>query len=247
MDFRPVYQIPTPEQVPVNVVLGGIANRVFAFMIDFGMMAIVMGVVFSVGLMITGLDADLGRSVVPIAMFLVFFGFFMLQEWLWNGRTVGKYLLNLRVVKGNGQPIGFWEAFGRNLFRVVDVYFSGIGLLVMLISAQEKRFGDYVAGTVVVSEEAPTKPLLRTKPANNEEVPVWIRQMQPQEYELLNDFLSRRKTLLPQAAQQMESALARYFRERLETLPDEASQTSDTEFLQTLCEAYREATFQNNI
>ena len=46
-----------------------------------------------------------------IVVFLLFAGYFVLFEWLWNGQTPGKRLLKLRVLREDGRPITFWEAF----------------------------------------------------------------------------------------------------------------------------------------
>jgi uncharacterized RDD family membrane protein YckC len=39
--------------------------------------------------------------------------YFTLFLALWNGRTPGKYLLGIRVVRLNGEPLGLWFAFER--------------------------------------------------------------------------------------------------------------------------------------
>ena len=76
-------------------------------------------------------------------------------EGLWD-RTLGKRLLGLRVAKRDGSDIGFVDAFLRSLFGLIDslpvLYLFG-GLL-SLFDTDGRRFGDRVAGAVVVPASA---------------------------------------------------------------------------------------------
>ena len=90
-------------------------------------------------------------------------GYSALFEAFWNGQTPGKRLFNIRVIKDSGRQITLFEALARNLLRVVDmfpppVYF--VGLVSMLCNRQQKRLGDFVAGTIVIHERASEQPRL---------------------------------------------------------------------------------------
>ncbi len=104
-------------------------------------------------------------AILIVVLFLIFAGYFIVFEWLWNGQTPGKRLLKLRVIREDGRPITLWEAIARNLLRIFDavpgfilpVY--SIGLISIFLSSRDQRVGDMFAGTVVVREsldEAPT-------------------------------------------------------------------------------------------
>lgn len=72
-------------------------------------------------------------------------------EWRWNGQTVGKRLVGIRVVARDGGAIGFGGALSRNVFAFVDgAFFYLVGLAAMATSADRQRVGDRIAGTVVV-------------------------------------------------------------------------------------------------
>jgi len=69
--------------------------------------------------------------------------------------------VKIRVIKDSGRQITLFEAMARNLLRVVDMipppfYFTGI--LSMLCNKQQKRLGDFAAGTIVVHERAGEQP-----------------------------------------------------------------------------------------
>ncbi len=232
MDIRSIHLIKTAENVDIEVELAGAASRLYAFLIDALVMFTLMAILtLGLGLSFT-FTSEIFKTAVPISTLLVFFGFHMVQEWLFNGKTIGKNMLSIRVVRNNGQPIGFWEAFGRNLLRTVDVYFSGIGLLVMMISKQEKRFGDYLAGTLVINDQAITKPrwLLKAGPEQNTLSEGSIT-LSGEETELLNAYLSRRKKLFKTTQKLLNTELQTYFAKRLNKSPEE-SQTPD--FLERL-------------
>jgi hypothetical protein len=90
-----------------------------------------------------------------LALFAMEWGYFVLFESLWSGRTPGKRALGLRVVKEGGYPITFIDSVLRNLLRAADFLPSAyaLALVVMARDARFRRLGDLVAGTMVVVEE----------------------------------------------------------------------------------------------
>ncbi|MGI8544076.1 MAG: RDD family protein, partial [Aridibacter sp.] len=103
-------------------------------------------------------------AIMIIVLFLLFAGYFIFFEWLWNGQTPGKRLLKLRVIREDGRPITLWEAMARNLLRIFDaipgfiVPIYSIGLIVIFLSGRDQRVGDIFAGTVVIRERADEAP-----------------------------------------------------------------------------------------
>jgi len=66
------------------------------------------------------------------------------------GRTVGKRLLGLRVLKENGLPVGYKEAFLRRLSFYFEIW--PIDALFIPFSQKKQRAFDMVARTVVVRD-----------------------------------------------------------------------------------------------
>ncbi|MGI8642193.1 MAG: RDD family protein [Pyrinomonadaceae bacterium] len=172
--------IETPERVPLAFALASIGNRFLAVAIDHFIQYLSIFIIAWIFISLTdfnGYGAASSASalfsempkwtiaILIIAVFLIFAGYFIIFEWLWNGQTPGKRLLKLRVIREDGRPITFWEAMARNLLRIFDavpgfvlpVY--SIGLISIFLSSRDQRIGDMFAGTVVVRErtdEAPT-------------------------------------------------------------------------------------------
>lgn len=170
--------IETPERVPLAFALASIGNRFLAAAIDHFIQYFSIGVVVYIFLTAAGVGSELGfveelKSEMPkwtiaimiFVLFLLFAGYFIFFEWLWDGQTPGKRLLKLRVIRDDGRPITLWEAIARNLLRVFDaapgffVPIYSVGLIVIFLSNRDQRVGDIFAGTVVIrerSDEAPT-------------------------------------------------------------------------------------------
>lgn len=239
MEFRSLHVVETADNVPIHLELAGLANRVFAFGIDTLVMLTIMGfALLGAGLpSLLKMNGEISKTLVPVAMFLVFFGYHLLQEWLWNGRTVGKICLGIRVVRDNGQPIGFWESLGRNLMRVFDVYVMGLGFLCMLVMPNEKRFGDLMAGTLVINDQSVRRRIRTTAEAGerSDDASVrlpGLRTLTSEEAELIRAYRSRRDGLLATARQDIGDQLCHYFSARLQQ-----SVTTDAE-LDLLLEHY---------
>lgn len=89
-----------------------------------------------------------------IYFFLQWF-YFLLFEAFWNGRTPGKRLMKIRVMKENGESLDFQCLLLRNFMRAVDGFpvLHLLGGIIALIDKKNRRIGDMLAGTIVVYEE----------------------------------------------------------------------------------------------
>ena len=80
---------------------------------------------------------------------------FIISEGFWNGQTLGKKAVGIRVRMADGTPVTFLAALGRNLIRPADMipgpYF--VGFIAIFTNPKSQRLGDLVAGTVVCYEQ----------------------------------------------------------------------------------------------
>ena len=109
--------------------------------------------VFSL-LLTMGSQAGLGPSLV--AVFVLTWGYGAFCEGLFNGQTVGKHAMGIRVISERGVPISGAQAVLRNLVGSVDglvPFFYQTALASMILSPKFQRLGDLAAGTMVVIEE----------------------------------------------------------------------------------------------
>ena len=85
-----------------------------------------------------------------IAVYLPALFYHFLMELFNHGQSVGKMVMRIRVVKKDGTTPGIGDFFMRWLLQLVDLGFSGVGALVILISKNSQRLGDLAAGTMVI-------------------------------------------------------------------------------------------------
>lgn len=174
-------QFETPENIRVSYQPAGLGSRFVAWMIDQFLVYTLLFVIF-VSFMCTGIataevfegwtelqrDAERGEPtriiLYFIAMFFLVWGFgsfvyFAGSEFFWNGQTIGKARMKLRVVKTTGFALDSVSILIRNIFRVID--HMAVLWIVPLVNSKSQRLGDLVAGTVVVSEQIEDKMGLR--------------------------------------------------------------------------------------
>lgn len=80
--------------------------------------------------------------------------YFTLFVVVWGGRTPGKRLLGIRILRLDGKPIGWWVAFNRFGGYAASVFTGLLGFLEMLWDANRQALHDRIAATVVVRDHA---------------------------------------------------------------------------------------------
>lgn len=150
-------EIVTPENIAFHYQVAGPFRRLPAFMLDMliraGLYALFMLVLGFAGLF-TSMVGIWGA--IAVAWFLLdwFYGG-VFETWM-NGQTPGKWVLGIRVLSIDGQPINGIQAIMRNILRTLDmmpVFTCIIGLIAMSLNRRFQRIGDMVCGTIVVVEE----------------------------------------------------------------------------------------------
>lgn len=234
--------ISTPEGVLFRLPLAGPASRLYALLLD---VAIVLGVINGIGLLVYWIFAKapgFGFMVITLAEFAIGFAYGALLEGFWNGQTIGKRIFHLRVIDQSGLPLRIEQAWGRNLMRIFDAlpFAYLVGGISVMSSPLMQRFGDRVAGTLVVRQT----PLL--PPADE----FWNRQKYnsfmeyltiamrlrraatPELAGLIQDALRRRNELAPYARREIYRALAEYLQTEISRFPDElVERLSDEQYL----------------
>ncbi len=200
-----ILTIRTPEHTGFRYVLAGLGTRAMAFLIDTLIRGLFILAVFVSVSVVSGWIPALSVSVLKslskswilalgiLAYGVVDLGYFLLFEALWNGQTPGKRLQRLRVIRADGQPVGWLESSVRNILRAVDMI-SGVyplGLIVMFLSRLSQRIGDYAAGTVVIVERR-RRGLGEAAGRRTPDLEIHVGTLKPDQYRLIRSFLDRR-------------------------------------------------------
>ena len=235
-------RLETPEHVRLGYDLADLGSRFTAMAAD---LAIMVAVLATIILFVTLVVRYVAGAVLPawgpatlaalagLGLFVVQWGYFVLFEAYWDGRTPGKRLMGLRVLHSGGQPLSLRGAVVRNLLRVVDLQPGVTGVVggaFMMLGGRTQRLGDVAADSIVVRDrgdaetpwpEAP-QAVARGRPFLSEE-----------EFALLSGFVQRTAKLAPDARRRVEHSVMEALRPALEEHP-RLGGVPDGEFLVAL-------------
>jgi uncharacterized RDD family membrane protein YckC len=246
VEYDDILTISTPEGVELHLTLAGAASRFVSATVDI-LIQIVLLVCIAVVLGVLGDSGLGGGGPAVLGWFVISFGVIVFYDIFFevfhSGRTPGKRLNGLRVVRDGGQPVDFATSATRNVIRPIDflpsAYLLGAGLI--LATRKNQRLGDIAAGTLVVRERRgaarssggltmPARRPLAASPSAS-----WDTSLvTPEEIAAVRQFLDRRH-LVEETAR---ARLARTLAERLR--PKTAGAPADVrgeEFLLALVDA----------
>lgn len=229
----------TPENITVTYRLAGFAPRFLAFLVDFALqMLLILIMGFFLSRLSSAEISGIGNIFTAggtIASYIILFAYPMICEMAWGGRTPGKRLFGLRVVREGGYPINFVSSVLRNVLRFIDFGYIPLsltgtplilwglpGLATIFFSPSYKRIGDYAGGTLVIVEAGYTpyggREQTELTPNATAFLPYVknIDRMTVEDYRLIRRFTNRREgmDLVVQAA--ISDRLARPLIEKLD-------------------------------
>jgi uncharacterized RDD family membrane protein YckC len=252
--------VTTPENVVVTYRVAGFASRFVATLVDLTIQLILLILAAGAVNVFAGAGLGLGNIATAfgaIAIFLILFVYAIFFEMLWGGRTPGKRLMGLRVIRDGGYPIDLVSSAIRNVLRFIDfgilpispplILFGLPGLASIFFSPAYKRIGDYAAGTLVIVE-AGASPLADRQatppptPAVAAFLPL-IRNLDritPADYRMIRRFTARRYRLDLNVQAALGERLARPLLDRLELPVQIMYQLQYADLLEALERRYSE-------
>jgi uncharacterized RDD family membrane protein YckC len=207
--------ISTPDGIELTLALAGAGSRFIAAVIDFAVQVvlILLAALAAFGL----LGGGVGTALFAMALFAALYLYDILFEVLAAGRTPGKRVTHLRVVRTEGAPVDLPASAIRNLLRLIDLLPAAylIGLMSILLTEHNQRLGDLAAGTLVIREGSARR--ASAEPADAAPASAaagWdVSAITAQELAALRRFLARREDLDRSArielAHQLEQGLRR--------------------------------------
>jgi uncharacterized RDD family membrane protein YckC len=224
--------IATGESVAFSYELAGLGSRFLAVFVDTTIQLAVAVIAFLLLLWasfaipagakkpapLTEVETGIMIAILVVASFMLFIGYFIIFEWRWNGRTPGKRLLGIRVVRDGGFPVDFTAAVIRNVVRILEASlgYYAISAVATLLSPQNRRLGDMAAGTIVVRDhryERTTAASLRGDGRERDD-PL-VRDLSPAERDLVRRYVERRTTLSLAARTAVAAQIASVIRPKL--------------------------------
>lgn len=158
-------EVETPEAVAFAYPLAGLGSRGLAALLDIVLLGAIMIAELTVSLLAIALVGRIsgraltlfgtwGIALMIVALFVTYWGYYIFGEVFRNGRTWGKRVMRIRVVREDGSRLGVLESVIRNFLRIIDLLPGtyGFGVASVLVSQRAQRLGDMAAGTVVIEE-----------------------------------------------------------------------------------------------
>lgn len=150
--------INTTQNVVINFSAASVGDRLLAQMIDLLVKAayiffvILVFDILDISNIFDRLDTWSVIGILSIIGLPVIF-YSLIQESLWEGKTIGKKLMKIRVIKLDGYQASFGDYLIRWLFRLVEISIGNgiIALIAIIANSKNQRLGDMAAGTSVIS------------------------------------------------------------------------------------------------
>lgn len=147
----------TGEAVVLELRPASFATRALSLALDLAVMVFVgLMTLFLLSMALSSLDEAAGTAAGLTIVVGLMLGLPATVETLTRGRSLGKAAAGLRVVRDDGGPIRFRQAFVRALTGVFEIYisFGSVAVISSLADARGRRLGDLLAGTYVIRDRA---------------------------------------------------------------------------------------------
>ncbi|QYA26861.1 RDD family protein [Gramella sp. MT6] len=234
------FQIETAQNISIEQNVAGIGERILAFIID---LAIIVVYMIFASLIIAGINGDNGNLMMYyLVLGLPSFLYYLLWETFWNGRTPGKALVQIRVVKMDGTRPQFSNYLVRWLLRIIDISLTtgGVAVVTILLNGKGQRLGDIAAGTTVISD----KKKIGIDNTLAVDLPENYQPKYPQVTVLSDMDIQEVKNLYDQARREAQHHIILSLSEKLADLMDVKFEERPIEFVQRVINDYNYYTQQ---
>ncbi|HTD98618.1 MAG TPA: RDD family protein [Mucilaginibacter sp.] len=150
--------IKTAQNIDIDYNVAGLGERIIARIIDYALYLAVF-LLYSWLFKAIHSSSILWDYTFPEILFFVFYAFYdIVCETFFNGQSLGKYIMKIKVVSLDGARPRFGQYLMRYIFRAVDFLLTlGVGAIVSVsLTDNKQRIGDIVAGTTLVKTKRRT-------------------------------------------------------------------------------------------
>ncbi|MGJ8684192.1 MAG: RDD family protein [Nonlabens sp.] len=149
----------TAQNVNINYNVSSLGHRIVALLIDLVIMGLYQTIINYIGLGFESMVNDntfFGVSqflLLPIAFYSLFFNI------VFGGRTPGKFIMKMKVVKIDGSPARWSDYLVSWLLRPIDIWFTSgsVGIMSIIFTEKKQRLGDSASDTIVIDARKKTK------------------------------------------------------------------------------------------
>jgi uncharacterized RDD family membrane protein YckC len=144
-----IITVHTTQNIDIDYEIGGLGERILAYIIDLGIF-IALSIIG--GILSANVFSETGIGVYFIIVGLMLLFYDLVCEVFFNGQSVGKLVMKIRVISLDGTRPKFSQYLLRWLFRLVDFILTSWlgGVISIILTDNGQRIGDIVAGTVII-------------------------------------------------------------------------------------------------
>ncbi|MDI1255160.1 MAG: RDD family protein [Flavobacterium sp.] len=234
--------INTTQNVNINFTAASLGERILATIIDLLVQVAYLIIVFWLIFNVMGLgdavnDWDRWSQAAIIIIFMIPVTFYTLfMESVFEGQTLGKMAMKIKVVKIDGYQASFGDYLIRWLFRLVEIWTTYVlGLIMIIVSSKSQRLGDMAAGTALIT----LKNNVSINSTILEEIDMAYVPVYPSVIKLSdNDVRIVKETMLA-AVKARDYAMLSKLRNKVETVAGIKNQSgNDHDFIRTVLKDY---------
>ena len=140
----------TGQYVRIQPTVASVGDRIFAQLIDWLVIIVYM-------VLLLWIDATLKTSdsvIMYVLLILPPMFYTLLCEIFNQGRSLGKMVMKMRVIKQDGTSPSLGSYLMRWMLYLIDGPLTSFaGLVIMILTRDNQRLGDLAAGTVVIKQQ----------------------------------------------------------------------------------------------
>ncbi|GAA1355107.1 RDD family protein [Arthrobacter koreensis] len=205
----------TGEAVVLELRPASFAARGLSVLIDVvSQLLLLLLLFFLIGNTLDGaLDPALTRALLLACVVLVIVVIPVAVETLTRGKSLGRLVMGLRIVRDDGGAVRFRQAFTRGLLAVLEIYMlaGSLAFVTAVFNEKSKRLGDMLAGTYSMRERVKAPPPAAV--AMPQELAPWaeladIGRLPDPLSRRVSRFLAQSERMAPPARASMAASLA---------------------------------------
>lgn len=147
----------TGEAVVLELRPASFAARSLGSAIDvLATIALIIATIVIIGNLPFALDSAATRALILVTLVTLLVVLPIAVETMTRGKSLGKLVMGLRIVRDDGGSIRFRQALIRGLLGFFEIYmsFGSVAFLASLFNIKSKRLGDMLAGTYAIRVRA---------------------------------------------------------------------------------------------
>lgn len=149
----------TAQNVNINYNVSSLGHRIVALLIDLVIMGMYYTLINYIGLGFQDIvdnNTFIGLSellLLPVFLYSLVFNI------TFGGRTPGKFIMNMKVVKVDGSPARWSDYLTSWILRLIDIWSTtgGVGIISIIFTDKNQRLGDAASNTIVIDNRKKTK------------------------------------------------------------------------------------------